>query len=224
MQIHIVSKGIDVSAALSQRINDRLEEMMDKYIHRDGEAHISISKEGSGFNTSISVHLPSGATMAAHGNAKDAYGASDEALEHLEKRLRRYKRRLSDHRAEDKAEALAMYVLQNPVGADDDGTDSQPPAEPMDHRAEDKAEALAMYVLQNPVGADDDGTDSQPPAEPMVISEQKSEIRTMTVSMASLELGLTDASAVMFRNAAHGGLNVVFKRADGNVGWIDPQR
>jgi len=46
----------------------------------------------------------------------------------------------------------------------------------------------------------------------------------MTVSMASLELGLTDSSAVIFRNAAHGELNVVFKRSDGNVGWIDPQR
>jgi len=188
MQIQIVSKGIDVSAALSQRINDRLEEMMDKYIHRDGEVHVSISKDGPGFHTVISAHLPSGATMQANGTAPDAYGASDEALEHLEKRLRRYKRRLSDHRAEDKAEGLAMYVLQNPVGADDDGTDNQAPS------------------------------------EPMVISEQKTEIRTMTVSMASLELGLTDSSAVMFRNAAHGGLNVVFKRADGNVGWIDPQR
>lgn len=188
MQIQIVSKGIDVSAALSERINDRLEEMMDKFIHRDGETHVSISKEGKGFHTVISTHLPSGATMQANGNAKDAYGASDEALEHLEKRLRRYKRRLSDHHAEDKAEALAMYVLQNPVGSEDDGTD--------DH----------------------------PPADPLVISEQKTEIRTMTVSMASLELGLTDSSAVMFRNAAHGGLNVVFKRADGNVGWIDPQR
>ncbi len=188
MQIHIVSKGIDVSAALSQRINDKLEEMMDKYNHHIVEGHVSISKEGSGFNTSISVHLTSGTSMAAQGNAYEAYGAADEALEHLEKRLRRYKRRLRDHRAEDKAEALAMFVLQNPVSVEDDGTDDQPPA------------------------------------EPMVISELKTEIRTMTVSMASLELGLTDASAVMFRNAAHGGLNVVFMRGDGNVGWIDPQR
>ena len=188
MQIHIVSKGIDVSAALSERINDRLEEMMDKYIHRDGEAHVSISKDGPGFHTVISTHLPSGATMQANGTAHDAYGASDEALEHLEKRLRRYKRRLSDHHAENKAEALALYILQNPV----------------EH--------------------EDNGMDDQPPADPLVISEQKTEIRTMTVSMASLELGLADSSAVMFRNAAHGGLNVVFKRADGNVGWIDPQR
>ncbi len=188
MQIHIVSKGIDVSIALSDRIKDRLEEMMDKYIHRDGEAHVSISKEGSGFHTVISSHLPSGATMQAQGQAQDAYGAADEALDHLEKRLRRYKRRLKDHQAEQKAEAMAMYILQNPV-----------------KETEDEDEDTQI-------------------AEPLVIAERATEIRTMTVSMASLELGLTDSSAVVFNNAAHGGLNVVFKRADGNIGWIDPQR
>lgn len=188
MQIQIVSKGIDVSPAMSERVSARMEEMMDKYIHSDGEAHVVFMKDGPGFQTQISLHLPSGATMQASGKAVDAYAASDEALTHLEKRLRRYKRRLKDHQAENKAEAMAMYILQNPVGESSDDED---------------------FTI---------------PAEPLVIAEQKTEIRTMTVSMASLELGLTDASAVMFRNAAHGGLNVVFKRTDGNVGWIDPQR
>lgn len=188
MQIQIVSKGIDVSPALSERISSRLEDMMDKYIHRDGEAHVSVSRDGSGFKTNIALHLPSGAQMQANGSAQDAYGASDEALTHLEKRLRRYKRRLKDHQAEAKSEALSLYILQNPV---------QPERE---------------------------DEDASIPAEPLVIAEKKTEIRTMTVSMASLELGLTDSSAVVFRNAAHGELNVVFKRADGNVGWIDPQR
>lgn len=188
MQIQIVSKGIDVSTALSERIRGRLEDMMDKYIHRDGEAHVSISKSGSGFQTSLALHLPSGANMHAGGAAADAYGAADEALEHLEKRLRRYKRRLKDHQQENKAEALAMYILQNPVAVE----------------TEDEDAGL--------------------PAEPMVIAEKPSEMRTMTVSMASLELGLTDSSAVVFRNAAHGEINVVFKRADGNIGWIDPHR
>lgn len=188
MQIQIVSKGIDVSAALSERISGRLEDMMDKYIHRDGEAHVSISKDGSGFVTNIALHLPSGAQMQSNGSAHDAYAASDESLTHLEKRLRRYKRRLKDHQAEAKSEALAMFILQNPV-------------EP-----------------------EQEDEDTSIPAEPLVIAEKKTQIRTMTVSMASLELGLTDSSAVVFRNAAHGELNVVFKRSDGNVGWIDPQR
>ena len=190
MHIQIVSKGIDVSPALSERIKSRLEDMMDKYIHRDGEMHVAISKEGAGFHTVISAHLPSGATMQSSGSAHDAYAASDEALEHLEKRLRRYKRRLKDHQAEQKAQARELQ--------------------------------MAMYVLQNPVQEGDD--DEQVPAEPLVIAEKKNKIKTMTVSMATLELGLTDSAAIIFNNAAHGGLNVVYKRVDGNIGWIDPER
>jgi hypothetical protein len=46
----------------------------------------------------------------------------------------------------------------------------------------------------------------------------------MTVSMAVMQLDLTEAQAIVFRNAAHDGLSVVYRRADGNIGWIDPER
>ncbi|MBC6403134.1 MAG: sigma 54 modulation/S30EA ribosomal C-terminal domain-containing protein [Hyphomonadaceae bacterium] len=69
---------------------------------------------------------------------------------------------------------------------------------------------------------DDGEDDSISPAEPMVIAEKPGRIETMTPSMAALELGLADAGVVIFNNAKHGGLNVVFKRSDGNIGWIAP--
>ncbi len=190
MQIQIASKGIDVSQALRERITDRLEEMMDKYIHREGEAQVSISREGSGFRTICSVHLPSGASMEGQGEAQEAYPAADEALEHIEKRLRRYKRRLKDHsqRAKAKEAEASMFVLENP------GTEEQ---------------------------ADDHQNDEN--AEPLVIAESTRKIRTLTPGMAALELGLADSGVVVFNNARHGGLNVVFKRADGHIGWIDPK-
>ena len=189
MQIQIVNKGIDVSPAIRERITDRLDDMMDKYIHRDGEAHVSISKEGPGFKVVCDVHLPSGVSMQGQGTAQDAYAAADDALDHTEKRLRRYKRRLKDHQAEATSEAMAMFVLQNPVSAEDTGEDDHAPAD-----------------------------------EPMVIAQSSASVRTMTVSMAALELGLSDTGAVVFKNAAHGGINVVFKRPDGHIGWIDPSR
>lgn len=188
MQIQIASKGIDVSQALRERITDRLEEMMDKYIHREGEAQVSISREGSGFRTICSVHLPSGASMEGQGEAQEAYPASDEALGHIEKRLRRYKRRLKDHSQRAKAKEASMFILENPV------TEEQ---------------------------ADDHENDEN--AEPLVIAETTKKIRTLTPGMAALELGLADSGVVVFNNARHGGLNVVFKRADGHIGWIDPK-
>ncbi len=191
MQIQIVSKGIDVSPALRERISGRLEEMMDKYIHRDGEAHVAVSREGSGFRTVCSVHLPSGATMEGQGQAQEAYGATDEALNHMEKRLRRYKRRLKDHSQKAKAKNMSLFVLQDPIGdmdVDDESQDDD--------------------VLQD---------------DPIVIAERQSKIRTMTPSMAALELGLADSGVVVFHNARHGRINVVFKRSDGNIGWVDPE-
>ncbi len=189
MQVQIVSKGIDVSKALEERIQDRLEEMMDKYIHREGEAQVSIQRDGSGFRTVISVHLPSGASFEGEGRAQDAYPASDEALEHIEKRLRRYKRRLKDHSRKQKAAEAALFVLENPVAPEEVETE----------------EAL-------PVRDD-----------PMVIAESTGKVRTMTPGMAALEVGLADSGVVVFHNSRHGRLNVVYKRPDGHIGWIDPQ-
>jgi len=191
MQIQIVSKGIDVSQALSERITDRLEEMMDKYIHREGDAQVSVSREGSGFRTICSVHLPSGASMESTGEAQEAYPASDEALEHMEKRLRRYKRRLKDHSQKAKAKEASLFVVQSPIDS---------AADP-----------------------DDESQDAAVSDEPMVIAESTREIRTLTPGMAALELGLADSGVVVFHNAKHGGLNVVFKRADGHIGWVDPR-
>jgi len=57
----------------------------------------------------------------------------------------------------------------------------------------------------------------------MVIAETEHEIRTITVGRAVLELDMTGYPVVLFRNAAHGGLAVVYRRPDGNVGWIDPE-
>lgn len=189
MQIQIVSKGIDVSQALRERISERLEEMMDKYIHRDGDAQVSVSREGSGFRTICSIHLPSGATMEGQGEAQEAYAASDEALIHVEKRLRRYKRRLKDYSQKAKAKEAALFVMQNP----------------MQNVVEDSDEAV------------DNASD-----KPMVIAETTGKIKTMTPGMAALELGLAGDGVVVFHNAKHGGINVVFKRSDGHIGWIDP--
>ncbi len=57
----------------------------------------------------------------------------------------------------------------------------------------------------------------------MVIAESQAELKTMTVSMAVMDIDLTGQPAIVFRNAAHGGLSVVYRRSDGNIGWIDPE-
>jgi hypothetical protein len=80
-----------------------------------------------------------------------------------------------------------------------------------------------MFVLENPITDNsEDDMEYDGNTEPLVIAEKSSKIRTLTPGMAAFELGLADNGVVVFNNARHGGLNVVFKRSDGNIGWIDP--
>jgi len=58
---------------------------------------------------------------------------------------------------------------------------------------------------------------------PAIVAEMPHEIATMSVSEAVMRLDLGNLPVVMFKNGGHGGLNVVYRRQDGNVGWIDPQ-
>ena len=67
-----------------------------------------------------------------------------------------------------------------------------------------------------------EGGDEPLSLEPLVIAESPSVVRTFSVGEAVMQLNLSDAPVLLFRNAASGGLNVVYKRSDGNVGWIDP--
>jgi len=94
-----------------------------------------------------------------------------------------------------------------------------------DHRAAG-VEALQAqaYVLQGEPAAEEQGVgDGEAPDQPVVIAEMKEPIESMTVSQAVMRLDLADLPALMFRNAGHGGLNMVYRRPDGNVGWVDPR-
>ncbi len=89
------------------------------------------------------------------------------------------------------------------------------------HKGQGSEETLPaqQYVLAPE--ADDGEVPEQ--GQPAIIAEMASEIDTITVSEAVMRMDLADAPVVMFRNRAHGGLNVVYRRTDGNIGWIDPR-
>lgn len=77
------------------------------------------------------------------------------------------------------------------------------------------------YVLE--AEPEDLSDDHEEPTDHIVVAEMKTEIDMLTVSAAVMRLDLGNQPALMFRNSAHGGLNVVYRRDDGNIGWIDPQ-
>lgn len=92
------------------------------------------------------------------------------------------------------------------------------------HRAEIVSFRAAQYILAPE--EEDAGGDAHPvngDDAPAVIAEMQTEIPTLTVGEAVMRLDLSDLKAIMFLNRAHGGLNMVYRRNDGNVGWVDPR-
>jgi len=77
---------------------------------------------------------------------------------------------------------------------------------------------VQAYVLQAPEGHEEVAEDFSPP----IIAESTANLRQLSVGEAVMELDLAQHDVLVFRHAGHGGVNVVYRRADGNIGWIDP--
>ncbi|NHK29486.1 ribosome-associated translation inhibitor RaiA [Parvularcula flava] len=123
MDVQITGKGIELGEALQTHVQDRISSGVHKYFERPAEAQVTFARDGSSIRCETTAHLASGVFLNAQGDAHDAYGAFDDALEKLEKRVRRYKRRLKDHHANGKdplpAESTPSYILQ-PLEADEE--------------------------------------------------------------------------------------------------------
>lgn len=191
MQIQITGKHIDLGEVLRARIETGLEAAVTKYFDRPTNGQVTVSKDGYQTVVDCSVHLPSGIVLQAQGQAEEPYAALENALDKMEKRVRRYKRRLKDHHRPDRgpmpSEAVPAFVLQS----HDEETGEGP--------------------LEN--GKDD---------QPLIIAEMKEQLRTMSVSEAVMQLELGESPVVFFKHASHDRLNLVYRRSDGHIGWVDP--
>lgn len=199
MRVQVAGRHMDVGEALRSRITDELTEKIAQYFSRATDAQVTVSKARVGCEVDCVVHFSSGITLQAEGQGGDAHHAFDQALDKIAKRVRRYKRRLKNHHADNKsplpAENALAYVLAPLAEAESD--------------------------------EDETGAADGPPAEresgaPLVIAETTAAVRTMPVAMAVMQLDLMEEPALIFRNAASGGLNMVYRRKDGNIGWVDP--
>src|ERR1700733_6192572 len=99
MSFRVSGKNIDIGEALRERVNQRITEATAKYFDGGFSGHVTISKEGFGFHAECVIHLDSGMMLEAEALAADAYASADQVAVRIEKRLRRYKRRLKDHHA-----------------------------------------------------------------------------------------------------------------------------
>jgi ribosomal subunit interface protein len=191
MPFRISGRNLDIGEALRERVSARISEAVGKYFDGGYSGHVTVGKEGFGFRTECLVHLDSGITLQAEAMAADAYASADQAAIRIEKRLRRYKRRLKDRQAARNAALPAEAA----------GIEAQ------------------SYVIEAPAHEDDEELTE---FAPVIIAESTTALKRMSVSEAVLELDMTGAPVVVFRHGGHGRINLVYRRADGHIGWIDP--
>lgn len=114
MALRVSGKNMDVGDALRQRLSEKLSDTIAKYFDGGWSGHVTVSREGSGFRSECMLHLDSGVNLQAHGAAQEANSCADAAIDKIERRLRRYKRRLKDHVTHGTASAdtsAQSYVL-----------------------------------------------------------------------------------------------------------------
>jgi len=182
MSLRISGKNLDIGEALRGHISGRIGEAVAKYFDGGFAGHVVVEREGPGFRSEAAIHLDTGIVLQAEGRDTDPTRSFDVAAERIEKRLRRYKRRLREHHKKGEATPATSYVLAAPD--------------------------------QEREAAQDD--------IPTIIAEEATSLATMTVGGAVMAMDLADLPVVVFRHAGHGGVNVVYRRADGHIGWIDP--
>jgi len=90
------------------------------------------------------------------------------------------------------------------------------------HKRMRDTEAQHQAVLDYTLQSNDDDDADKNAGESAIIAEMTTFIQEMSVSEAVMRLDLSDRPALMFKNSAHGELNMVYRRSDGNVGWVDP--
>ncbi|WP_210528427.1 ribosome hibernation-promoting factor, HPF/YfiA family [Rubellimicrobium arenae] len=198
MRIRVSGKDIDIGEALQTHVNQGLGESVGKYAGRPTDATVTFSRDGFGNACEIFVHLSTGLVVQANGTAADCYAAFEAARERMAKQLRRHKRRLKDHHKE-----RPTPVDTVPAGAfvlapfnEDEGDDGE-------------------------IGDSDEAASSD--AGPTIIAETELRVPSLSVAEAVMQMDLAHAPVLVFRNEKGGAINVVYRREDGNIGWIDPR-
>lgn len=195
MDLTLHGLHFDMGDALKTYIEERIEAINEKYFGRAVNVSVTMTKETKSlFKTHIAMTVGKEIHVSATASEHDVHLSFDSAADKIAKQLRRYKRKLRDHH-EQMEQAEHMRVPEYTLGL---------------NLKDDHLEHLT-----------DEEIDAQD--EPVIIAEMTTNIQTMSVSDAVMRLNLSGNNAMMFRNSKNGSLNMVYRRQDGNIGWVDPK-
>jgi len=198
MDIRISGHQVDTGEALQEHVTSRLETIAEKYFSRTISSHVTFRPAPHGaFHCDIVCHVMAGLILKGAGEAQDAHVCFDQAADRIEKQLRRYMRRLKDRHVQTAAAEAARDPEKGLNGFDYDG---------------------AGYTIFASAHEEEEPADA-----PVVIAETKVDIPETSVSDAVMMLDLRNTNALMFKNAGTSSYNMVYRRQDGSIGWVEPR-
>lgn len=196
MELNVHGKQINVGDALRTHVEEKLSDLNEKYFNHAAFATVTFSKEGHGKKETrahILIQIGKNVMVVADATDHDPYASFEAAATKVSKQMRRYKKKLRDHHER---------IQQTP---------------------EEEIMKARDYVLAAAPEQDDSPDDAESGDEPLIVAEMSQDIMSMSVSDAVMRLDLSGENAMLFRNASHGGINMIYRRDDGNIGWVDPE-
>jgi ribosomal subunit interface protein len=227
MQISVSGKNMDMGDAFQEHAQTSLNTVVEKYFHNAVSGHVTLEKADSGFTVKTRVALSRRMELEATGRASNAHAALDAAIVHAEKRLRRHKRRLKNHRntLTNGEENDVMEVPMTIYASAEQLSSSKVDKSNSEVNSGVKSGSADIQAFMSDMDDMDEMAEmnGNPDGDLPVVADLLYDIEVLTVEQAVMRIELSGENMLMFRNASHFGLNVVQRRDDGTIGWIDPR-
>jgi ribosomal subunit interface protein len=184
VDVRVADHQVDTSESVHEYAQQRIAEITQKYFSRALGANVTFGRAAdNGFSCDIVAPVLQGVVLKASHSAREPQMAFNGAADRIEKQLRRYMRRLKDHKAENQSQAY----IEN-----------------------------AAYTIFSPTAEEDQA------AHPTIVAETRVDIPEASVSDAVMLMDLRNTTALLFKNSGTGEFNMIYRREDGNIGWVEP--
>lgn len=187
MDVRVAGHQVDTGESLRAHAEQRVAEITEKYFSRAVGANVTFGRGPNNDFTCDIVAPVNGVVLKSSYNGREPDIAFNGAADRIEKQLRRYTRRLKDHKVDQDA---TQAFVEN-----------------------------AAYTVFSQAPASDEGDERSP----TIVAETRVDIPESSVSDAVMLMDLRNTNALMFKNRGTGELNMIYRREDGNIGWVEPQ-
>jgi ribosomal subunit interface protein len=186
LDVRVAGHQVDTGESLREHAQRRVEDIIHKYFSRSVGANVTFGRgPNNDFTCDIVAPVVQGVVLKASHSARTAEMAFNGAADRIEKQLRRYTKRLKEHKVDDSQQPYVENAGYTIFSASDGGGENQ---------------------------ADN----------PAIVAETRIDIPEASVSDAVMMMDLRNTNALMFKNSGTGEFNMIYRREDGNIGWVEP--